>query len=41
MILLLIYFTFTTEPNDFEKANRNLESYYETCIKIALNPEAC
>jgi hypothetical protein len=41
MILLLIYFIFTPEPDDFEKANRNLDSYHETCIKIALNPEAC
>jgi hypothetical protein len=51
MIFILTILCFATEPEPimkdelFEAANRNIEAYFETyletCLRIAYNPEDC
>ena len=41
MILFLTYLCCSTQPDSFQSAIDNINSYYDTCIMIAANPEKC
>ena len=41
MILFLIYLSCTVEPDYFQIAIDNIDSYYDMRTKIADNPEDC
>jgi len=41
MILFLTYLCCTTQDDLFEQANKNIDAYYDMCVKIATNPEDC